>query len=129
MRKFSSILYKLLNWLFILGVMTQVFLVGLVLLARKMVWPTHIGLGHSLGLPLILMLITMYLAKADQAVKRTTWILFVVYIIQAEVIIFLRQSLPLVSAFHPVLALVDFWLAAQLLQMTSKGKGFAAATS
>ena len=41
--------------------------------------------------------------------------LLVVYIIQADVIIFMRTSMPFVSAFHPVLALVDFGLGAFLV--------------
>jgi hypothetical protein len=79
-----------------------------------------------LGIPLILMLILMYVGKASSAVKRTTWILFLVYFIQADVIIFMRQSVPLLSAFHPVLALVEFWLGMRLLRETTGGAGFAA---
>ena len=42
--------------------------------------------------------------------KRLTWILFGVYILQADVLIFLRVQAPLASALHPVLALIDFAL-------------------
>ena len=127
MAKFSAGLYRILNWLFVIGVVVQVFLVGMVVVARQSDWEAHIGLGHALGLPLILMLITMYLAKANSKVKRTTWILFLVYILQADVIIFLRESVPLVSAFHPVLALIDFWLGVMLLRESSNGEAFASA--
>jgi hypothetical protein len=123
--KFSAVLYRILVWLFVIGVVYQVFLAGLVVVARQTDWEAHIGVGHILGGPLLLMLIAMYLGKASSAVKRTTWILFLVYIIQADVIIFMRDSVPLVSAFHPVLALVDFWLATRLLRETSGGAGFA----
>ena len=119
-------LYRILTWLFLVGVVLQVFLAGMVVVARQSDWETHIGLGHTLGLPLILMLIHMYVGKASSAVKRTTWILFLVYFIQADVIIFMRQSVPLLSAFHPVLALVEFWLGMRLLRETTGGAGFAA---
>ena len=119
-------LYRILTWLFVIGVVLQVFLAGLVVVARTSDWEAHIGLGHSLGIPLILMLILMYVGKASSAVKRTTWILFLVYFIQADVIIFMRQSVPLLSAFHPVLALIEFWLGMRLLRETAAGAGFAA---
>jgi hypothetical protein len=67
------------------------------------------------------MLIIMYVAKADRQVKRTTWILFLVFLLQAEVLVFLRLNPPPVvylSALHPVLALIDFWLAMRLLGFT-----------
>ncbi len=115
----SKKLYRIFNWLFVIGVVAQVFLAGLVIVAARAGWDWHTSLGHVLGLPLILMLITMYTGKADRELKRTTWVLFLVYLIQADILIFLRTSafVPAVylSAFHPVLALVDFWLGVKLL--------------
>lgn len=47
--------------------------------------------------------------------KRLTWLLFAVYIIQADVVIFMRRSaLSSLLQLHPVLALVDFSLAVLL---------------
>jgi hypothetical protein len=60
------------------------------------------------------MLVSAYLGRLPGKEKRLTWLLFAVYIIQADVVIFLRQDAPLVSALHPVLALVDFALALTL---------------
>jgi hypothetical protein len=54
------------------------------------------------------MLITMYVGKLPGRMKRLTWLLFGVYILQADVLIYLRASAPVLSAFHPVLALADF---------------------
>jgi heme A synthase len=61
------------------------------------------------------MLIAAYLGRLPRNMKWLTWLLFGVYVIQADVIIFMRDSIPFVSAFHPVLALVDFALAAILV--------------
>ena len=74
-------------------------------------WANHAGLGHGLALPLLVMLVTAYLGRLPRSMKLMTWLLFAVYILQADVIIFLRDSAPVVSAFHPVLALIDFALA------------------
>ena len=110
MLKGSRWIYLAAAGLFLLGVVTQVFLAGMVVVASRMSWNNHIGLGHTLAGPLLLMLISMYLGRLPGPVKRLTWILFAVYILQADVVIFLSHQAPIVSALHPVLALVDFTL-------------------
>lgn len=110
MARISRYAYLGFAWLFVIGVLAQVFLAGMVVVARKMGWDAHIGLGHSLGFPLLLMLISMYLGKMPRSVKRLTWLLFGVYFLQADVLIFLRVQAPVLSAFHPVMALLDFAL-------------------
>jgi hypothetical protein len=112
MVKVARYIYLAFTWLFLVGVVVQVFLAGMVVVAVRLGWDPHIGLGHSLGGPLILMLISMYLGRMP--VKRLTWLLFGVYVLQADVVIFLRAQAPVVSALHPVLALFDFALAVAL---------------
>lgn len=122
MSKTPNLIFRISTHLFLAGVAVQVFLAGLTVVAGLTGWDWHETLGHLLGLPLIVMLIVMFVGKADSQVKRLTWILFLVYLLQADVLIFLRHSdvLPLqvLSALHPVLALIDFWLAARLLSAT-----------
>ena len=115
MIKASRIAYLGASSLFLIGVAIQVFLAGMVVVALQMGWSNHRDLGHTLALPLLVMLITVYLGRLPRDTKLLTWLLFAVYVIQADVIIFLRASLPVVSAFHPVLALVDFALAVFLV--------------
>lgn len=110
MRRIGRMAYAIFSWLFVAGVLVQVFLAGLVVVARRATWENHIGLGHTLGLPLLIMLISMYVGRLPRRVKRMSWILFAVYVFQADVVIFLRDSVPFASALHPVLALVDFAL-------------------
>lgn len=110
MRRIAGTAYAIFSWLFVAGVLIQVFLAGLVVVARRATWENHIGLGHALGLPLLIMLILMYVGRLPRRVKRLTWILFAVYVFQADVVIFLRESVPFASALHPVLALIDFAL-------------------
>ncbi|HZD55973.1 MAG TPA: DUF6220 domain-containing protein [Anaerolineales bacterium] len=102
--------YLIVAWLLVLGVLAQVFLAGMVVVSGQMGWGEHIVLGHALGLPLMLMLLSAYLGRSPAVITRLTWLLFGVYVLQADVIIFMRGSAPLVAAFHPVLALVDFSL-------------------
>lgn len=110
MRKVGRAIYTVFAWLFVVGVLVQVFLAGLVVVARRASWENHIGLGHLLGLPLVIMLIFMYLGGMPRRLKWLTWGLFAVYFIQADIVIFLRDSVPYLSAIHPVLALIDFAL-------------------
>ena len=78
-------------------------------------WSNHRDLGHSLALPLLVMLIIAYLGRLPQGMKWLTWLLFAVYVIQADVLIFMHTSLPVASAFHPVLALANCVLAVILV--------------
>jgi hypothetical protein len=110
MAKISRFIYLTAAWLFVAGVVTQVFLAGMAVVARQMSWNNHIGLGHMLSAPLLLMLISQYTGRVPGRVKRLTWLLFAVYILQADVLIFLRVQAPVASAFHPVMALADFAL-------------------
>lgn len=115
MLKVSRIIYLVACSLFLIGVALQVFLAGMVVVAREMGWSDHRDLGHSLALPLLAMLIFAYLSRMPRNTKWLTWLLFLVYVIQADVLIFLRSSIPFLSAFHPVLALVDVVLAVILV--------------
>lgn len=108
--KVSRVIYWIVAWLFVAGVITQVFFAGMAVVAARMSWENHVGLGHFLGGPLLIMLVTMYLGKLPGRMKRLTWLLFGVYVLQADVLIFMRVSAPVLSAFHPVMALADFAL-------------------
>lgn len=108
--KASRTLYGVFAWLFVAGVMMQVFFAGMTVVAGRWPWTNHVNLGHFLALPLVIMLVTMYIGKLPGRMKRMTWLLFGVYVLQADVLIFLRASAPVLAAFHPVMALVDFAL-------------------
>lgn len=112
--KVSRILYTVAAWLFLAGVVAQVFFAGMAAVAHQWSWDNHAGLGHVLAAPLLVMLVTAYTGRLPGRMKRLTWLLFGVYVLQADVLIFLRDSAPVMSAFHPVMALFDFALGAYL---------------
>jgi hypothetical protein len=125
-------IYRIMNFLVVIGVALQFFFVGMTVVARQMDWEAHTAVGHIIFLPILIMVIAAFVGKADRGLKRKTIILLVIYLIQADFIIFLRDStsLPLlvVAAFHPVLAIVIGALAGGLLRETAPGgKGFATA--
>jgi hypothetical protein len=114
--KITRWVYVFAAWLFVVGVVIQVFLAGMVVVALRMGWGNHTSLGHGLAFPLLVLLVTMYFGRLPGSMKWLTWLLFGVYILQADVVIFLRFQAPVISAVHPVLALVDFALGLSLAQ-------------
>ena len=116
MKKVFRFVYLGAAGLFLAGVITQVFLAGMTVVAGQIGWESHIGLGHALAFPVLIMLVSVYIGSMPGQIKRLTWVLFGVYVLQADIVIFLREQLPLVSALHPVLALVDFTLALALVR-------------
>lgn len=117
--KTARSIYFIFSLLFVVGVIVQVFFAGLVVVAMKGSWNSHITLGHALGGPLLIMLILLYFARMPKKIKWMTWALFGVYFLQADIVIFLRFDAPVVSALHPVLALVDFALGLSLARQAS----------
>ncbi len=109
MKSFRMV-YAVMAWLFVVGVAVQVFFAGMAVVAWQWPWTNHINLGHSLAGPLLIMLGMVYLGKLPGRMKRLTWLLFGIYILQADVLIFMRVAAPALSALHPVLALADFAL-------------------
>lgn len=112
--KFARNGYLVCSALFAVGILTQVFLVGLSLLGRQPSWQIHVGLGHTLGILALLLVVLAYAGALPYAFKRLTWITFGIYVLLADIIIFLRDSTPMVSALHPVLAVILFALTATL---------------
>jgi Family of unknown function (DUF6220) len=109
--KWTRILYVSAAWLFPAAILIQVFLVGLSLFTGQAYWSTHGEVGHSLAVLPLLLVILAYLGRLPRSEKLLIWLLFGVYLVQAEVFAAIRDSVPLLAAFHPVLALVLFALA------------------
>src|SRR5436190_8678311 len=53
--------YAVAAWLFVVGILTQVFLIGLSLLGGRPSWQAHIGLGHGISIVVVLMIIMAYM--------------------------------------------------------------------
>ena len=108
--KWIRILYVIVAWLFPVAILIQVFLVGLSLFTGQSYWSTHRDIGHTIAILPLLLVILSYLAKLPRSEKLLIWLQFGVYLIQAEVFAAIREALPFLAAFHPVLALVLFAL-------------------
>jgi len=103
-------LYLAMVWAYVAGILVQVFLVGLALFGTTRDFEPHIGLGWILHLVPILLLIVAAIARVGSRLIWWNVALLVVQFIQ-PVLPSLRSDVPLVSALHPVLALIIFLLA------------------
>jgi hypothetical protein len=96
-------------WLYFAGVVTQVFFAGAGLFELTD-WTVHTALGWILGSAPLLLLVLALVARVD---RRTAWLtaaLAVAALVQPELAA-ARDDSPVVAAFHPVNALLVFWLA------------------
>ena len=101
--------YLGLAWAFIAGVVVQVFLIGQALFVGSQNFATHRDVGYIVQLLPLLVLVAAAVARAGR-----TRILHAAAL-TAVVIVFpflpsFRDSTPVIAAFHPVGALVAFWL-------------------
>jgi hypothetical protein len=106
-------LFLALVWLYVAGVLYQVFLAGTALFGPDRSFATHIGLGYLLHLVPILLIIVALIARVGSPLIWWTVALVVVQFIQ-PLLPMARGDLPWAAALHPVLALVIFWLGVTL---------------
>lgn len=104
----SRYAYVVTAWLFAAGILIQVFLIGLSFLGGQPSLQTHTGLGHGLAVAPLVMIVAAYTGRLPHPLKLSTWIALVVYILLADVVIFMRGSAPIIAALHPVLAVILF---------------------
>lgn len=96
-------------WLFLGGVIVQVFLAGAGLF-KLTDWTFHTGLGWVLGSAPIVLLGLAVPARFERRMNGLVIGLTIVTFLQPE-LAEARKVAPLVAALHPVSALLVFWLA------------------
>jgi hypothetical protein len=103
-------LYLALVWIYLAGILFQVFLAGMGLFGTSRDFEPHVGLGWILHIVPVLLLIVAAVARVGSRLIWWNVALLVVQFIQ-PILATLRHDQPILAAFHPVLALVIFWLA------------------
>jgi hypothetical protein len=99
-----------LAWAFFIGVVVQVFLIGLGLFADREYVEAHVAFGWILHLAPILVLIAAALGRAGRnAILLTVALVVLVFIV--PILALMRDSSPVIAALHPVAALFSFALA------------------
>ena len=102
--------FLVLVWLYVVGILAQVFLAGMGMFGVQRDFAPHVGLGWLLHLVPVLLLIVAAVARVGRQLMWWTTALLVVQFIQ-PIFALARKDSPAVAALHPVLALIVFWLA------------------
>jgi hypothetical protein len=121
------IAYAVASWLFLAGVIVQIFLAGAGLFELTD-WTIHAGLGWGLGSAPLLLLVLALPARADRRTTLLTIGLLVVSVLQPELAA-ARHDTPVIAAFHPLNAFVVAslaWLVARRATDMVRQDGFAA---
>lgn len=102
--------FAALAWAFVVGVILQVFFIGLALFAGSGNMELHVAFGWILHLFPILILVAAALARAGRTrILQATALTVTVFIV--PILALLRDDAPAAAALHPVGALLAFWLA------------------
>ncbi len=113
MKKTARQLYLVIASLFLLSIVSQVYFVGLTMVANQPSMDKHINFGQLLGVPTLLLIALAYLGRMSASMKRLSWLSFIVFTTMV-MILFLRNSVAFVAALHPILALVLFGIAVSM---------------
>jgi Family of unknown function (DUF6220) len=96
-------------WLFLLGIVVQVFLAGAGLF-KLTDFTAHGALGWSLPFASLALPILAVIAEVDRTSKVLALAILILTFIQPELAL-ARETNPVLAAFHPVNALLIFWFA------------------
>jgi hypothetical protein len=115
----ARIVYAALAWAFVAAILVQVFLIGLGLFVGEDNLELHRNFGWILHLAPLPVLLAAALARAGrwriiEAIGLAVVIFFV------PILAAIRADLPYAAAFHPVGAVIAFWLAADLARSATR---------
>ena len=105
--------YAALAWAFVAAILLQVFFIGLGLFVGSENLELHRTFGWILHLAPLPVLVATALARAGRTrILQAAGLVVVIFFV--PILAAVRSDLPYAAAFHPVGALIAFWLAAVL---------------
>jgi hypothetical protein len=115
----ARILYAALAWAFVAAILVQVFFIGLGLFVGEDNLELHREFGWILHLAPLPVLLAAALARAGRArILEAVGLAVVIFFV--PILAALRADLPYAAAFHPVGAVIAFWLAADLARSATQ---------
>jgi hypothetical protein len=102
--------YAALAWAFVVGILVQVFFIGMGLFVKPQNFDLHVNFGWLLHLGPLLILVAAATASAGRPRILQATALAVIFFI-VPILAGIRADSPWAAAFHPVGALLGFWLA------------------
>ena len=114
-----SSIFVILAFLFAVCVAVQVFLAGTAIFVDPARWRDHINFIHIFELLPILMLIVSFAGRLPAVLRWQSLGLFLLIIVMYATAN-MRAEVPLAGAFHPVNALLIFWLSVTVVERARK---------
>ncbi len=102
--------YAILAWAFVAGILVQVFFIGMGLFVKPQNFDLHVTVGWLLHLGPLPILVAAALASAGRTrILQATSLAVIFFFV--PILAAIRADSPWAAAFHPVGALLGFWLA------------------
>jgi hypothetical protein len=101
MRPIARTIHLVVAWLFVAGLVAQVFLAGLGVFSSAASFATHRDVGYSLSVIPIVLIVAGLLGGLGRRLALLAALVFGLFILQS-VFVLMRTSAPAVAALHPV---------------------------
>jgi Family of unknown function (DUF6220) len=101
MRPIARSIHLVVSWLFVAGLVAQVFLAGLGVFSGPTSFATHRDFGYALSLLPVVLLVAGLLGGLGRRLALLAALEFGLFILQS-VFVVMRTSAPAVAALHPV---------------------------
>jgi hypothetical protein len=101
MRPIARTVYVVLTWLFVIGLLVQVFLAGRGVFDNPLLFGTHRDFGYLLEIVPALLLIVGLVAGVGRRLSAFAIVAFLLFLLQS-VLVAARDSSPTIAALHPV---------------------------
>jgi hypothetical protein len=128
MRPIARTFHLFVSWLFVAGLIAQVFLAGLGVFSSEASFATHRDVGYSLSLIPIVLLVAGLLGGLGRRLALLAVLEFVLFILQS-VFVAMRTSAPAVAALHPLNGFLILLLAIVIARESWLARAAASATA
>jgi hypothetical protein len=101
MRAIARTVYVVLTWLFVVGLLVQIFLAGRGVFDNPLLFGAHRDFGYVLSIVPILLLVVGLVAGVGRRLSAFAIVAFLLFLLQS-VLVAARDSSPTIAALHPV---------------------------
>ncbi|MGH2381336.1 MAG: DUF6220 domain-containing protein [Candidatus Limnocylindria bacterium] len=113
-KRIARPIHLVVAWLFVIGLLYQVFLAGMGVFSGASAFVTHRDVGYLLTLVPVVLLVTALVGRFGRWHAIASAVMVGQFILQS-ILVFQRDSVPAIAALHPVngflILLIAFWLA------------------
>lgn len=109
-------------WLFVAGLLFQLFTVGMAVFVDPSWWTNHVLFSHVIGVLGFILLLLALLGRFPKAIWGLTGLMNILFFVQGSSanLSLISSALSLGTAFHPVNALLLFWTATAIADKARK---------